>query len=128
MSETEAFGRRARVLSDPASVIELEAAEGKAELFAGVDALVADVVVRALRGDAVLKVERGRHADAVSIVGPDLALKAALDDLFAVGNQHSKGAWFLPEKASLKAGLVNLTWTFAQYPRFATGIAWEERA
>jgi hypothetical protein len=128
MSESESFGRRARAFPDPASLIELEAREGKAEMFADIDALLADVAVRALRGEAAVAVERGRHADSVSIVSLDVALQTVLDYLFAVANQHSRGAWFLPEKTSLKAGLVNLPWTFARYPRFATGLAFEERA
>lgn len=128
MSEKEPFGRSICALSDPASLIEFEVRDGKAELFADVDRLITNVVLRALRGEAAVTVERGRQADSVSIVSLDDALQTVLDDLFAVANQHSRGAWFLPEKTSLKAGLVNLPSTFARYPRFASGLAWEERA
>jgi hypothetical protein len=128
MSENESFGRSARALSDAASLIEFEAGEGKAQSFADGDALLADVVVRALKGEVAVAVERGRHSDSVSIVNLDVALQTVLDHLFAVANQHLRGAWFFPEKTSLKAGLVILPWTFARYPRFATGLVWEERA
>src|SRR5438876_162664 len=128
MSENEPFGRRASALSDPGLLIELEAREGKADLFADVDALLAHVAVRTLRGEDTVEVERERHADSVSMVGLDRPLEDVLGDQFAVASQHSRGAWFLPEKASLKAGLVNLPSTFARHPRFATGLVWEERA
>jgi hypothetical protein len=128
MSENQSFGRRAVALSDPGSLIELEAREGKAELFADVDALLADVAVRCLRSEATVDLARGRYTDSVSIAGLDRRLEGVLHDLFAVANQHSRGAWFLPEKASLKVGLVNLPSIFARHPRFATGLAKEEWA
>ena len=34
----------------------------------------------------------------------------------------------MPEKVSLKTGLANLPWSFANYPRYASGIVWEEKA
>lgn len=127
MSENESFGRRASALSDPGLLIELEAREGKAKLFAEVDALLADVVVRALRGEPMIKIEQGRRIDSVSIMGLDRRMEGVLDNLFAVANQHLRGAWFLPEKIKLIAGMVNLPSTFARHPRFATGLAWDER-
>jgi hypothetical protein len=122
MNENQLFGRRASTLPDSGSLIELEAREGKTALFADADALVGDVAVRALRGEPTV------NAEPVSIVGLERRLEGVLDDLFAVAKQHSRGAWFLPEEASLKVGLVNLPSTFARHPRFATGLAWEERA
>src|SRR5438105_4842277 len=128
MSGIESFGRQARALSDPDSLVELETKEGLSELFADVDALLAEVVIKALHREAVIQVQRGRHADSVSIDGLDVRLQTVLDHVFALANQHSRGAWFHPEKATCKAGLVNLPNKFAKYPRFATGLAWEERA
>ena len=34
----------------------------------------------------------------------------------------------MPEKVSLKTGLANLAWSFANYPRYASGIVWEDKA
>jgi hypothetical protein len=62
------------------------------------------------------------------MIGLDRRNETALKDIFSIEHQHSRGAWFLPEKVSIKTGLVNLPSTFAKYPRFATGLAWEERA
>lgn len=127
MSENESFSRRASALSDPGLLIEIEAREGKAKLFAEIDVLLADVVVRALRGEPMITVEQGRRVDSVSIMGLDRRLEGVLDNQFAVANQHSRGAWFLPEKIKLIAGMVNLPSIFARHPRFATGLAWDER-
>lgn len=127
MSENESFGRRASALSDPGLLIEREVREGKATLFAEVDALLADVVVRALRGEITVNVEQGRRMDSVSIVGLDRRLEDVLDNLFAMANQRSRGAWFLPEKIKLIAGMANLPSLFSMHPRFATGLAWDER-
>jgi hypothetical protein len=128
MSELESFGRSALVVSDSLSLLDLETENGKTELFASVDLLIADTVVRALRGEVVVQTKRGRQADSVSIEGLDRRNKTALEDIFSIERQHSRGAWFLPEKVSIKTGLVNLPSIFAKYPRFATGLAWEERA
>src|SRR3989442_3654573 len=107
MSGIQSFGRRARAFSDPVGLIEFEASEGMSELFAEVDALLANVIVRSLQGEPIVGVHRGRQADAVSIVGLNHALQTILDHLFGLANQHSRGAWFHPEKASLKVGLMN---------------------
>ena len=128
MNEEASFGLRAASLTDPASLIELEATEGKAGMFADIDTLLARVALRALRAETTVVLERGRPTDSVSIVGLDGRLHAILDDEFSVPKQHSRGAWFFPEKVSLKTGLVNLPSIFAKYPRFATGLASDERA
>lgn len=131
MSENSAgvsFGHLASALPSPDALVALEAREGRTELFSEVDGLLADVVIRVLHGEEAVRIERGRHSDNVSIAGLSPSQQLVLADHFAVEHQHSKGAWFLPEKVSLKAGLVNLPSIFARYPRFATGLAGEERA
>jgi hypothetical protein len=125
---SRAFGRLALGLASADALIALEASQGRAGEFADVDALLADLMLRSLRGEVVLKVQHGRGTDTVSIVGLSSSHEKILGNLFAVERQHSRGAWFLPEEVSLQAGLVNLPSTFARYPRFATGISWGERA
>ncbi len=127
-NEPRSFGQLALGAPCPGSLIDLEVNEGKAELFAGIDSLLANVTVRGLKGEVTVKVQRGRHADEVLIDGLSRSEESVLDDLFAVEHQHLRGAWFLPERVSLKCGLVNLPSTFARHPRFATRITWEERA
>lgn len=128
ISPRGSFGHLASALPSSGALAELEAREGKTELFGEVDALLADVVTKVLRAEKTVNIERGRHSDNVAIAGLSSSQEAAVADLFAVEHQHSRGAWFLPEKVSLKAGLANLPSNFARYPRFATGLAWEERA
>jgi hypothetical protein len=128
MIEGATFGRRASFLSFPTTLLELEQARGKTALFTEVDALVASVLVRSLQAEDVVETKKERYGDLVSMIGLESGNKDTLDSWFSVTSQHTKGAWFLPEKMSLKSGLANLPWTFAAYPRYATGIVWEERA
>jgi len=128
MNEGDSFGRRASRLSSAASLVELEATVDKGEVFADIDAVIAHVVNRALSGESALELKRGRRVDSLSVVGLDQRLRAILDDQFSVTNQKSRGAWFLPEKASLRTGMVSLPAFFAKHSRFAMGLASEERA
>ncbi len=128
MTEGETFGRRITAVSSPIALLELERVSGKTELFTEVDALVANVLVRSLRAEYVVETKKGLHGDSVSITGLEGDSKDTLDRWFSVVSQHARGAWFLPEKMTLKPGLASLPWTFATYPRYATGIVWEERA
>ena len=64
----------------------------------------------------------------IVILELDASKQRLLDDWFSVEHQHSKGAWFLPEKASLKTGLANLPATFKSHPRFAHRITTEDWA
>jgi hypothetical protein len=125
MNDVEPFGRRAVAAPGPEALLALEIAEGKDAIFKEVDALVGDVIVRSLQADRVFNLA----ADEPSVALADLTepLRVVLESLFSVGAQHEQGAWFLPEQASLKVGIQNLPWTFHRYPRFATGIVWEER-
>ena len=89
---------------------------------------MANVLVRSLRAEYVVETKKGLHGDSVSITGLEGDSKDTLDRWFSVVSQHARGTWFLPEKMTLKPGLASLPWTFATYPRYATGIVWEERA
>jgi hypothetical protein len=125
-ADPQSFGRLASTMFSCDSLIALEHKESKAGLFTEVDVLSADVIVRALKREIMVAVERGTHADRVSINGLDSSQQSILTNLFAVEHQHSRGAWFLPEKVSLKTGLVNLPSTFEKYPRFASRVTAED--
>src|ERR1700675_4718724 len=128
MNEGKSFGQRVSALPSLESVITSEAREGKADLFTSIEGLLADVAIRALKGEVVVGVERAGHTDKVSVNGLVPSNEAILADLFTLEHQHARGAWFLPEKVSLKAGLVNLPSTFARYPRFAPVVTSDDRA
>jgi hypothetical protein len=124
----ESFGLRVSAFTDPVQLLTLERDGNRGESFAHIDALIGDVLVRCLHAEFIVEAKRSRHEDSVSITGLNDDDKLTLDENFSVDRQHARGAWFHPETVSLKQGLVNLPFTFANYPRYATGIAWEERA
>jgi hypothetical protein len=128
MSDTAPFGRQALTASSPSAFIALEQELGKDDRFADVDDLIGHLVDRALRGGRVAALARDRRGDTVSITGLNSARQGVLDERFVLTNQRERGAWFIPEKAALKVGLLGFPATFATYPRFASGIVWEERA
>lgn len=128
MSDAASFGRRALETASAPALIALEQESGMGGAFADVDDLAGNVLDRALRGERVAVVARDRRGDAVSIEGLDATRDRVLSDRFLLANQRGRGAWFLPEKASLKVGLLSLPATFGAYPRFASGVVWEERA
>ncbi len=128
MSDTEPFGRRALETPSPSALTALEQESGKDDRFADLDDLIGHIIDRALTGERVAALARDRRGDEVSIVGLDAARQGVLNDRFVIANQRQRGAWFVPEKAALKVGLLGFPATFAAYPRFAGGIVWEERA
>ncbi len=70
----------------------------------------------------------GTPSASVSILGLSAEDQGTLALQFSVEAQHAKGSWFLPEKMSLKTGLANLAWAFVSYPRYASGIVFEDKA
>src|SRR4030095_2221860 len=125
--EPESFGSIARALSSANALLELETAHGKADGFAAVDGLVAKIMMRALAAEPVLMVERATRKDRISILKCDQE-RELIAELYGVEQQQKRGAWFFPEKVSLQAGIVNFPSTFARDARYASGIAWEDRA
>jgi hypothetical protein len=128
MSEVVSFGRQASDMPDVSALIELERRAGKSAIFADLDDLLGDVLVQALTGKRIATIEHGRRADTVSINDLGQTSERIINDQFILANQRARGAWFIPENATLKIGLLNFPATFAAYPRFASGIVWDERA
>lgn len=128
MSDTASFGQMAVETPSPSALISLEQESGKDGRFADLDDLAGYIIDHALTGERVAAVERDRGGDEVSLQGLGAAQQSVLNDRFAVAAQRERGAWFVPEKAALKVGLLGFPATFAAYPRWASGIVWEERA
>ena len=125
----QSFGRRllsTRAIDD---CLALEASTGRLEEFADADSLIGDLLVSALRGSRIAKVTdddvRGASA---SILSLSESKRDLLRHAFELGRQQERGAWYLPDHVSLKVGLTNLVAHFREQPRFAMGIASEERA
>jgi hypothetical protein len=122
------FGRRALSAREADELLALEAASGLDERFADIDALLGMLIMRILRGERIVSVVRGDRApDSVQVLRVEGA-KAVLEDRLSVAAQQRRGAWFLPEEATLRAGLVNLPHHMMNQPRFAHGVAADEAA
>lgn len=121
------FGRQAASTMAPGELLALECAAARAEWFAPLDQLVGGILQRALRGERIVTVERGRQ-DTVTLRDLESAERALLDEHFSLERQQARGAWFLPEEATLRVGALNLPSYLKEYPRYAMGTALEERA
>lgn len=125
----QSFGRRLLNLRSIDDCLALEADSGRLEEFADVDRFIGDLLVSALRGARIAKLQhddvRGAKA---SILPPPGSNSDCLDHVFGFSQQQARGAWYLPENVSLKVGPANLVTYFREQPRFAMGIASEERA
>jgi hypothetical protein len=122
------FGRRALSARDADELLALERSYALDERFADIDALVGMLITRILRGERIVSVARGdRTPDSVQVLRVEGA-KAVLEDRLAVYAQQRRGAWFLPEEATLRAGLPNLPHHMMEQPRFAHGAAADETA
>lgn len=128
MTDGASFGRAAVRVASASEMLALEASAGKAKRFSGWDPLVGDLVLKALRGERpMVTVTRGQCGDTLSIKGLNAGQRELIDELFSLKRQQARGAWFLPEEAMLKVGLINLSAHFRRHPRYANGIAAEER-
>lgn len=122
------FGRRAATARDVADLLALERREGRAERFGVLDGLIGSLLVRMARGERLATLRRGVGGDGVAVEVRSAAERALVDEHFALARQQARGAWFLPEEpVALKVGVVNLAAHFRAMPRFASGIAQEER-
>jgi hypothetical protein len=128
MPEVASFGRQAGRSPTAQALVDLERDADKASVFADLDDLLGEVLVRALSGERIASVQRDRRVDAVSIDGLDQDREHMLTERFLLAKQRARGAWFVPEQASLRVGLLSLAATFAAQPRFASGLVWDERA
>jgi hypothetical protein len=122
------FGRRAARLTSSDLLLALEEEEQKEELFREVDSLAAFVIRRSLKGEVTVIVERTLDREDVVFTGLDSRQEELLKNIYSLEQQHSRGTWFLPEKATLKTGLANLPAIFSKYPRFAHQICAEASA
>jgi hypothetical protein len=122
------FGRSAFQLTSIADLLSLERSSDRAGRFENLDGLIGDLLLRSLRGQRIVRLVRQTRDD-VRVVVDSLtdAQRSFVESTFTLTTQQRRGAWFLPEEATLRAGWVNLPQAMRQHERFAAGIAWEER-
>lgn len=124
---SQSFGRAAVREASPAEILALEEREGRHYQFVHLEMLVDDLLRRSLNGERLIAFDRVRGKNAVSILGLDAEQRAIVDGRFVLAQQQANGSWSLPEEATLDAGGANLPFHFREHPRFATGMAAEER-
>jgi hypothetical protein len=124
----ESFGRRALARPDCDALLEMESAESRTQGFAAIDTAIAGLAIRAARGDRILRISRTELGDMLEIVGVPDALQAEMRSAFELESQQARGAWFLPEKVSIRATGVLFAATFRESPRFVHTLAGEEKA
>ncbi|MFD5536796.1 TerD family protein [Streptomyces sp. NPDC127079] len=115
----------------PEDALGLEAASGQQQRFAQLDTLAARLLTAALRGQPAAAVVRGigpQAADSVAVVGLSAQEKTWCAETFGVPEQQRRGAWYLPQKLSLKAGAVNLPHLVRKRPAHALTLAADDSA
>ena len=116
------------LLEDPNELLALEGRAGAGACFADLDGLLADLVVRSLMGDRIVRVELRRPSDGLTFERITDEHRRLLADVYLLAHQRARGTWFIPEKATVKAGMMNFPATFAAQPRFASGLVDDGRA
>ncbi|MEV0175421.1 TerD family protein [Streptomyces sp. NPDC050803] len=117
--------------ASPEEALGLEAAAGQQQRFAQLDTLAARLLTAALNGQPTVSVVRGagpQAADSVEVLGLSAREKAWCAETFGVPEQQRRGAWYLPQKLSLKAGAVNLPHLVRERPAHALTLAADDSA
>ncbi|WP_246212319.1 hypothetical protein [Streptomyces abyssomicinicus] len=117
--------------ASPEDWLALEAAAGRQQRFAQLDALAARLLAAALAGRRVASVVKGtgpEAADSVKVLRLTARQRAWCAEAFGVQEQQRRGAWYLPQKMSLKGGAVNLPHLVRQRPAHALTLAADDSA
>ncbi|WP_405573686.1 TerD family protein [Streptomyces phaeochromogenes] len=131
MTSDQRFWWQPAIQARPEEALALEAAAGQQQRFAGTDALAARLLATALAGLPIATVVPGRGLHV-----PDTAEVTALTreeavycaGIFGVQEQYRRGAWYLPQKVSVKAGAVNLPHLLRERPGHALTLAADDTA
>jgi hypothetical protein len=123
----KAFGQLACDTLFASALLDLETSTGKQGQFSQVDALIGQLIAQSLQGERIASLTRQKDRLTLSIHGLRTDQHIFIEEYFSIEKQQARGAWFLPKDASLKVGWLNLPYYFHHYPRYATGLATEER-
>ncbi|REK84476.1 stress protein [Streptomyces inhibens] len=116
--------------SSPETALALERAAGQ-HRFADIDALTARLLAAGLAGQPVATVVPGRGRqtpDTAKVTALTRQEEAFCARVFEVQEQQRRGAWYLPEKVSVKAGAVNLPHLLRERPAHALTLAADDTA
>jgi hypothetical protein len=113
-------------------VLVAEEQAGHKARFADIDHLAARLIASALAGHPVATVTEAlagtKNGDSLTLPGLTPSERHHLEQTFTLANQQARGAWFLPEQASLKAGLLNQPAYHRSHPWHALTLTDDDRA
>ncbi|MFD5623608.1 TerD family protein [Streptomyces yangpuensis] len=129
-SDTTARWWRPALECSPDAALGLEAAAGQQQRFADLDAMVGRLLSLALSGQPLVTVTPGsaQSSDSVEVAVLTAQERAWCGEAFDVREQQRRGAWFVPQKMSLKAGAVNLPSLLRARPAYAVTLAGDDTA
>lgn len=118
--------------AEPDTFLNLEGEAGKDARFAALDRLVANVLSAALAGHrpvAVVPGEQGiNNSDALTLSTLTPQERSLVQEAHSLSVQRGRGAWYLAEQLSLKAGVLNLPAYLRHHPWHAITLAGEDAA
>src|SRR5260221_13426457 len=118
-NSNQPFGRLAKETKSPIELINLEKQHDKSGQFDNVDALISNILIRALRSEQIAELLIDRVQKSLLPHGFSQSYQEIMDAVYSVNEQQAHGAWYLPNDVSLRVGLCQLPLHFRNYPRFA---------
>jgi hypothetical protein len=116
----------------PDQLLRLEDSAGHGSRFGNLDRLAANLVTAAMSGNKIAHITRARRGEKdgdlfilPTVTAPE---RTFIDQAFSLSAQQTRGAWFLPERASLKAATMNLPGYLRRYPWHSITLASEDVA
>ncbi|WP_248964816.1 hypothetical protein [Sphaerisporangium perillae] len=118
--------------AEPDQFLRMEHEAGKSGRFAGIDRMAANMIAAALAGHTLVSITPGRrdlkNSDILTLNTLTPQERSLTEGTFSLSTQQARGAWYLTEQASLKAGTLNMPAYVRQYPWHAATIAAEDVA
>lgn len=88
-----------------------------------VDAVLGEVLTRALQGEMVATVDRPANAVSLPSLHPEHA--QFLASWFDLSAQQARGAWFLPDTVDVNSGVLSFPGVLRTYGRFGGGMVFD---
>jgi hypothetical protein len=117
---TDTLGRILAATSDVNGFLAAEAEADTRNRFVELEHAVADIFSVSFRGDGPL--DARPHTPLAFAEAVPSATAHVLAKRFDLASQQSKGAWWLPEDARIKAGFVNLAARYTTHPSWAMSL------
>ncbi len=125
MSEVQPIGRFLAKAPDPLGFVAAE--NGRfADHFEPIDDLLFRLLAKALDGERLIEAKRKKTENCVQLIGLSAADARLISGHFDRSSLQSKGAWWLPDEASLRPVVFNLPGALIKGHRFAAGYAGDD--